>query len=186
MSAVRRVSSPKGKKTKKTPAIIYPKIADYLVQKGEKQDDCLNTPLLPVNMRLLRTNKRYRKMIENILGYMELSMGKYADYPALKGISGANVGIPFNIAIVATTKGNEIMINPKILAKCGSRVVKSNCGSLRLKEPIEVVRHKIVIVEFNTHVFPKFERIKVKFKGAEAATAQHEIDHNNGIMINSL
>jgi peptide deformylase len=58
--------------------------------------------------------------------------------------------------------------------------VKSNCGSILLKEPIKIKRFKRISVAWydvngNYHM--------EDFKGQVACTIQHEIEHNLGILI---
>ena len=63
---------------------------------------------------------------------LEILNTKFSDYTKLQGISGANVGIPFNIIIVRDLDNYIIMINPEILSKSKeTKLVKSNCGSSR-------------------------------------------------------
>lgn len=102
-------------------------------------------------------------------------------------MSSANAGLSFNIIGITrnreTTKEYcQIMINPEILEYSGP-VVKSqsNCGSLTLDEPIEIQLPSNVKVRYydesgKEHV-KKFDREHCSL------TVQHEIDHNNGILI---
>jgi peptide deformylase len=160
-------------------------IKKFLVQdhmKSEDEKSYLHKPLFNVNMRLYNNNHEYRHMIRHIIEYMcEILYKEFNDYPSAKGISGANVGIPFNI-IVAKEKDTGLrMINPGVIEESDeTRIVKSNCGSLVLPEPIEVQRHKTVTVRFFDIDGESSTR---KYKGALACTIQHEIDHNNGVTI---
>ena len=164
-----------------------------LVQKGDKQDDCLTRKGFPVNIGMLRKNSRYRELIKDIIKYMrEVATIEYSDYGELKGLSGANVGIPFNIVVlVDKTYRTTVLLNPVIVEQSDeTRVVKSNCGSLNLKKSIKVKRYTDIAVQYyelNPDKLPEGTVIKVAktFKGATASTLQHEIDHNNGILINT-
>lgn len=107
---------------------------------------------------------------------------EYDNYPKLSGLSGANIGIPFNI--IALFKNDEVvfMINPSIVKMSKqTRIVKSNCGSLNLKEKICVPRREWIDVSYYD-IFGRHnqERFTIANGGA---TIQHEIDHNRGILI---
>jgi peptide deformylase len=108
-------------------------------------------------------------------------------YKKPHGMSSANAGLAFNI-IGITRKRNKkheyclIMINPKI-TWCDAVMLttQSNCGSLTLKEPINVKRHYSVVVEYYTEEGVLCENLFTQHDGA--FTIQHEIDHNKGILI---
>jgi len=158
-------------------------IQNNLVQNSEKENDCLHRPLFNVNIRLFVSNEQYRTVILNICDYMKLVMTQgYKNYPKLLGLSGANIGIPFNI--ISIVKDNEIvhMINPTIVKMSKqTRMVQSNCGSLCLPEKCSVIRREWIEVSFyeitGRH---NQERFTIAEGGS---TIQHEIDHNKGILI---
>lgn len=166
------------------------KNSDYIIQEREPEfdRDLLHRKSFAVNMRLFYTSKFYRKHIEDIFDYMAWSMEqKWEDYqsnPAggTYGISGANLGIPYNI-IAYKNKGTlRFMINPKIIEFSDKMVeTKSNCGSIKYKEKITVKRYAVVMVEyFNMYGVRIVEEFTAKNGGF---TIQHEIDHSNGILI---
>lgn len=139
----------------------------------------LHSTMFNVNIRLLKINKGYKQLIKSIIDYMNDILNKnYNDYSKLKGISGANVGIPFNIVV----SDFVYMINPIIInVSKETYLTKSNCGSLLLPKPIQVKRYKWIEVEY-------FDINGVKvvsdiFMRPLAGTIQHEIEHNNGILI---
>lgn len=159
------------------------KIEDNLVQSSEKENDCLRRVLFNINMRLFTNNEHYRKTILDVCDYMKLVITQeYDNYPKLAGLSGANIGIPFNI--IALFKNDEVvyMINPSIVKMSKQvRMVSSNCGSLNLKEKISVNRREWVDVSYYD-IFGRHNQ--ERFTIAEGgATIQHEIDHNKGILI---
>ena len=170
------------------------KVSDWLVQDKEEHDDCLHRPLFPVNIRLLNggdgNNGQYRFLIQHSTDIMLMAMEKeYSDYNELKGISGANVGIPFNIVIVLTGRNKEkdpqyeVLLNPVIVKRSRKkRVVESNCGSLNMDKPIDVERREWVDVEYY-EFNPQHMKVEKKKKRFTSGTIQHEIDHNNGILI---
>ena len=190
--------------------IKLPSVMDYTVQethiKGEYKD-YLHRPLFDINIRLYRSSRTYKIIVNRVIGYTASMFDReFHDYPEIKGVSGANLGIPFNIIVVrckddednkGIPTGLRIMINPEVLKQSGkSRKIKSNCGSLVLDEPIEIVRRTKVKVSYhgatyklNTYGSRDFHTVKVGpkrtkwFNAPESFTIQHEVDHNNGITI---
>jgi len=130
----------------------------------------------------------------DIIKYMgKLSKCDFLDYSKLQGISGANLGIPFNIVGVrATAKAIKdglsaiegtlfFLINPKVVEESKETyIVMSNCGSIRLPKKIKVERHEWVKVGYYDLTGAPKEDV---FKGAFGSTLQHEIEHNLGILI---
>jgi len=160
------------------------KIKEQLLHIDEQQSHMLEVPLFDVNMRLYMSNKRYKKIVTDAISHMcKVLNTKFSDYPELKGISGANVGIPFNLVVVKKDDGTHlVMINPKI-TKYGrhTKIVKSNCGSINLKEPIKVRRWKFIKAVYHDLGGAVVEDT---FTDKDYAfTVQHEVDHNRGITI---
>lgn len=165
------------------------RIRDALVQESDEQlkdSASLHMKAAPVVMRLYRSNISYRKMIQNIVEYMEDVMDSdYENYQELKGISGANIGVPLNIIIVKFSDDyKKVMINPVITAKSeDTRVLSSNCGSLNLTKKIKVRRYTWVDVEYYDLKGKKQSKRYYISDGRMGGTIQHEIDHNLGILI---
>lgn len=173
-------------------------IAHYLTQiniSGEDAD-ILHNKVQNVNTRLLNSNSNYREIIEEIIKFMtKMLETKFDDYSTLKGMSGANVGIPLNIiAIKATTdkglpKSPIKHIFPKIISFINPiitrhskkfTIVQSNCGSVNLTEPIKISRYDWIDVEYFTlEGLRKLER----YEKPMSFTIQHEVDHNHGVVI---
>src|ERR1035437_1042900 len=131
------------------------RVNDVLTHVDNAEDlPFLNSKLFDVNIRLLKSSSPYRMMITCCELIEKLALTQFEDYKKPHGMSGANVGIPFNIIGIVRNRGQEkewchIMINPRILKKYGDLVeVQSNCGSIRLKEPITVKRHKFIDLEW--------------------------------------
>jgi len=168
-------------------------IKDYLVQdihvEGEYRE-YLHRPLFEVNMRLYDSSVRYQSLVNSTIEYMVYMFGKeLEDYGPLCGISGANLGIPFNIIAIKFPSDIQVMVNPKVLKRQGEiKVVVSNCGSLILDDPVKVPRRTEIKVKYRP-VIHKDKEITILpeqnkwFKRPEAFTIQHEVDHNNGITI---
>lgn len=148
----------------------------------------LRTTHFPVNMRLFRTSPRYRDLILHHCKYIEeLCLEEKPGYKKPHGMSSANAGLAFNIIGITKNRGLpgeycQIMINPQIIMDSSeTEVALSNCGSLTLPAPIEVRRYKEIKVRYfdvngDLHT-QDFTRDTGGF------TIQHEIDHNNGILI---
>lgn len=165
------------------------KITRFIVQDrmSDENIDILHRKLFDVNMRLYGINPEYKRLITDIVKYMGgVLNAEYVDYGTPKGISGANVGIPFNIiGVDGAVKGDKdvpiFFLNPKIVNKSDKMVkVKSNCGSIRLAEKIEVERHEWIVLESYDLSGRKSDKT---YKGTLGYTIQHEVDHNLGILI---
>lgn len=157
-------------------------IKDFIIQNGEVDDDMLHRKLFNVNMRLFSINKEYRKLVLGTVSYMKKVAKKgFKDYTKAKGISGANVGIPFNIIGVKNNGRWDFFLNPRYLKKSWKKeTAKSNCGSLQLKEPIEIERYKWIKVEYYNL---KGKKEIDYFDGRYGYTVQHEMEHNQGVLI---
>lgn len=152
-----------------------PKHEDYCTfRKNEEDRDILTRKLFDVNMRLFQSSEGYRKLVLAACDYIRwCSITEKEGYKKPHGFSGANAGIPWNIIAV----GSEVMINPLIVHAEGRRLGLSNCGSLLLAQPIEIWRYAQITVEFF-----RPDGILVSQTGY-LPTVQHEVDHNNGILI---
>ena len=141
----------------------------------------LNRPLFDVNMRLYKNNVHYRTVINDAIRYMVFVLKqKFNDYGKLKGISGANLGIPWNI-IAYYNNSVMVMINPKITEAWSPVKVLSNCGSLRLPESIKVERHAFIICEWYDTSGQLHKKEYDRDQGS--LTIQHEVEHNQGVLI---
>ncbi len=163
-------------------------IQDYLTHVDNPEDlPYLKSKLLDVNERLFRVNPEYRKLVLAACDYIATHcMDKKEGYKLPHGVSAANLGIPWNIIAVARLRGlpgayAEVMINPEITAGDGGVEMLSNCGSIRLKEAIAVVRYRRITMKWMSVAGVKQEQdFTIQDDGA---TIQHEVDHNNGILI---
>ena len=156
----------------------------------DNKDDVvyLRTKAFPVNMRLFHSNKGYNLLIRECCDLVrQAALESYEDYKQPHGMSGANLAIPFNIIGIVRKRGKkdanvEIMINPVVLGQSDIlATAKSNCGSIRLKKPIDVTRPLWVRVGYFSERGTYIREVIDKQEGA--FTIQHEIDHNNGILI---
>jgi peptide deformylase len=148
----------------------------------EDEDPMLRRQLFDVPLRLFKNNTSFNVLIkDSILHMLDALHNEYKDYKNAKGISGANVGVPYNIIIVKDEDRDFILINP-VMTPVGdeTKKVSSNCGSLVLEEKIKVLRYKKIVVSW--YDWDGEFHIK-EFEGKLAYTLQHEIDHNLGILI---
>lgn len=147
--------------------------------------EMLKSRLFDVNLRLYKKNRKYRKIVKSVLKHMRKIVKRgFKDYPEVLGISGANVGVPFNIIVVKSLPSKKIleMINPEIhyFEEGGYRDVRSNCGALQLADKILIQRYNEISVSYYDK---KGHHNLIFCKGQLASTVQHEVDHNNGILI---
>lgn len=161
------------------------KVEHFLIQKGEHQGDCLTRPLFDVNIRRFKYVPAYRNIVIAAISYMRILLMdyEYSNYPRLAGISGANVGVPWNIILVKMKDEKCLtMINPSVTSLSDGKItVQSNCGSLRLPEKIAVERREwMEVFYYDIKGEPKKGKFAVEDR---ACTIQHEIDHNRGVLI---
>jgi|ERR1035437_250896 peptide deformylase len=169
------------------------KVNDILTHVDNAEDlPFLKSKLFDVNMRLFSTSFSYRRMIKTCCELIkEAALIPFEDYKKPHGMSGANVGIPFNIIGIVRNRGKnseycQIMINPKILRKYGDLAeCESNCGSIRLKKPIKVKRSDLIDLMWFRESGQK-EIESAIGPSEQSFTIQHEVDHNLGILITDL
>lgn len=163
--------------------------SDYVTDITHAEDvPYLRTPLFNVNMRLYRTSPQYRNVVQAAVYHITCCcLTKAKGYKLPHGFSGANAGIPWNIIGIARNRGQlhayaQIMINPRIIARSTEMIEsQSNCGSIRLPEPITVRRHAWVTVEWYDGTAAFCRETFNRDQGG--LTIQHEVDHNLGILI---
>lgn len=165
------------------------KIEDYITFVLNTEDlPFLRKKLFDVNMRLFKSSELYRNTILRICEYISVLASTTMDgYKKPHGMSGANAGIPFNIIAIVKNRNQEseyveVMINPTVRAFSG-KLIKTitNCGSIRLDAPINVMRHEIVSIQwYDIKGNENFKSFAMREGGT---TIQHEIDHNLGVLI---
>jgi peptide deformylase len=168
-------------------------ISDWLTHIDNKEDQpYLRSKLLDVNMRLYNRNIHYRKLVLQACNLLKHhAMTKLDGYKLPHGTSGANLGIPWNIVVFVRERGTArawpvVMINPRITAMSNDMIEsESNCGSIRLDAPIKVKRHEWVDVFWYepTEGGEVAGRHRIFRQESCGFTVQHEIDHNQGILI---
>lgn len=165
------------------------KHSDYVTHIDNKEDIIyLKSKLFPVNMRLFKTSKEYKKIILDQCDYLaNLVLTKMDGYKKPHGMSSANAGLSFNIIAICENRNlwNEdakIMINPKILKEFGElEECLTNCGSLTLNKPIKIKRYPNITIEYYNLRGDYCKDNYTRNNGS--LTIQHEIDHNLGILI---
>lgn len=158
------------------------KHSDYTTHiRNEEDKDVLTRRLFEVNMRLYGTSPIYKAIVDGCCQYIQWGATTTKDgYKKPHGFSGANAGIPFNIIGLAD---GTVIINPEIAGYSGEKISWTNCGSLTLEKPIKVRRYAQVTVQgiqwggADLTVHPYYD------KTGYLPTHQHEIDHNNGVLI---
>src|SRR5579859_8297589 len=130
------------------------KITDHLVQllmDDEYDKTVIQRESFPVNIRLYKNNPSYRNVILEIVRYMDEHMhSHFEDYSDPRGVAAANLGFPFKIIGYKKNNGdNQFCINPRITWHTGdTATTTSNCGSLRLTNPISVERYTKIDLEY--------------------------------------
>jgi peptide deformylase len=168
------------------------KHSDYITHISNDEDNVyLKTKHFPVNMRLFKTSTQYKSIILQQCEYIrELCLDTKDGYKKPHGMSSANAGLSFNIIgiTINRNKDNEyclIMINPEIIRHSDEKVISnSNCGSLTLESPLKIERYEKVLVKWFSPEGKSGERWFNREQGS--LTIQHEVDHNNGVLITDL
>jgi len=165
------------------------KHSDYITHINNEEDNVyLKSKHFPVNMRLFKTSEQYKNIILQQCNYIrELCLDVKKGYKKPHGMSSANAGLAFNIIGITKNRlqDNEyckILINPRIVEYMGDLVeTTSNCGSITLDKPIKLTRNSEIIVNYFDEKGNEFVELFTRETGA--FTIQHEVDHNNGILI---
>ena len=165
------------------------KHSDYITHINNEEDKIyLKSKHFPVNMRLFKTSEQYKNIVLQQCDYIrELCLDVKEGYKKPHGMSSANAGLAFNIIGVTRNRlqNNEyckILINARIVEYMGDLVeTVSNCGSITLGEPIKLKRYSEIIVNYFDEKGNEFVELFTRETGA--FTIQHEVDHNNGILI---
>jgi peptide deformylase len=165
------------------------KHSDFITHINNKEDIIyLKNKHFPVNMRLFKTSKEYKDIILSQCKYIEkLCLNEKEGYKKPHGMSSANAGLSFNIIGITCNRNTKneyckIMINPIINEYFGDQIIsKSNCGSLTLKESINIKRSNGINVTYYD-INGDINRQDITRKNG-SLSIQHEIDHNLGILI---
>ncbi len=173
-----------------------PKILDYLVQEDDPDEfgvvhahkncshNILHNPVFNVNMRLFKTSLFYRQIIMDVVNYMDSHLSlTYEGTASPLGVSGAKLGIPWNIIGYKCKGKNKFCINPVILRVSKETTETSTkCAALILAEDVKVLRANLVDLEYYNLKGEKIiEKNIGRFEGA--FVIQHEVDHNYGVCI---
>ena len=161
------------------------KIEEVFTHVSNLQDQYyLKSKLPDVSIRIFLNSPNYAQLIIDCCELLENRMNAtYDDFDKpLVAMSAANCGVGFNIIIVKNkeTGDNIKMINPKIVQGFDVCITKTNCRSIRLPEKVRIKRYKRVIVSYYD-ITGTLQR--EEYNGSTAFMIQHEVDHNNGILI---
>ena len=160
------------------------KISEQVVQEDELENSTLKNRVFDVNMRLFRTTLFYRQIIMDCIQYMDSHLNMaFEDYHNHRGISGAELGLPFNIIGYKQGNDKKFCINPKIINVSKETIeTETKCGALKLEKSVKVYRHTFIDLEyFDTKGQKIIEKNISRNEGG--FTIQHEVDHNMGIGI---
>lgn len=167
-------------------------ISDWLTHIGNKEDlPYLKARLPNVSERLWQHNHHYRELVRSCCEHLKRhALMKLDGYKLPHGTSCANLGIPWNIICYVRERGTihahaVVMINPEVTSKSNKTIeTTSNCGSIRLPDPIKIMRNEWIDVRW---LDPEQDKITIRHKIFRREhcgfTVQHEIDHNLGILI---
>jgi peptide deformylase len=164
-------------------------VSDCLTHIDNSEDvPYLRSKLLDVNMRLFKSNPSYKAIVIEACNLLKRhALTKMDGYKLPHGVSGANLGIPWNIIALVRQRGTPdawafAMLNPQITSASNeTESAYSNCGSIRLNHPIRVTRNTSISVAWLDEQGAPHEGFFGPASGS--FTIQHEIDHNNGILI---
>ena len=164
------------------------KISDQLVQLF-MEEEWDKTPLsresFPVNMRLYRVSSNYREIILALVRYMDEHLRTtFEDYPEPRGVAAANLGFPFKIiGYKKKPCENQFCLNPKITHRSVTMMSgQTNCGSLRLEQPLSIERHLTIDFEYYD-LEGNLVMCKNVARGEGGFTVQNAIDSCNGLTI---
>lgn len=165
------------------------KISDHLVQLKEKDDlDFLKKPAFAVNLRLFKSSHSYRKIILEIVRYMDEHLNSdFEDYDTPKGVSAPALGIPYRIIgykLANSSQGiNQFCINPVIYNfSVLRREVTTNCGTLQFAEKKKITRANVFDFDFYDLECNLVQK-KTVASHEGGFTIQHEMDQLDGITI---
>ncbi len=164
-------------------------VEDFITHIDHDEDlPYLKTKLFDVNMRLYATSAPYKALVQNACNYVAfLCKTEMQGYKRPHGMSGANAAVPWNIIAYLKNRSTSqeecvVMINPRVKFYSEEKVqAESNCGSIRLEKPIMVERSKGIVLEWH-NMDGDYQKGSFS-RGSGALTIQHEVDHNNGILI---
>lgn len=111
--------------------------------------------------------------IDAIISKMDDALNKTSGI----GLAAPQIGVNQRIIFINTAE-KHIVINPVILEKSGQYVSHEGCLSIPGLWG-KVIRYKNVVLG---GLSPSGKEIIVTFENLEAAVAQHEIDHLNGVL----
>lgn len=165
------------------------KHSDYITHINNLEDiPYLKGKHFPVNMRLFRTSVEYKTIILQMCNYIrKLCLETKEGYKKPHGMSSANAGLAFNIIGITRNRNTpqeycQIMINPVIKEYYGDLIEsESNCGSLTLPENVIVKRSQNIRICWYDQQGERHCNVFQRDNGG--FTIQHEVDHNNGVLI---
>lgn len=159
--------------------------------KNPADEDILTRKGFDVIVRLYNTNPLYKGVVDAACSLVLYgATTTHEGYKTPHGFSGANGGVPFNIIALAD---GTVLVNATYTPVGTAKALSdSNCGSLTLAKPIRIERWARVKIDGYQWLNagpraggPTLKRLDAALVGYYP-THQHEIDHNNGILITDL
>lgn len=143
--------------------------------------DILTRPLFAVNMRLFHSSPGYKKLVLAACEYIAMCCLHEANgVKSYIGYSGANAGIPWDIIAVLRDGYPVVMINAQLKLGDRKQLSYESCGSLPKAGTFMINRSTNVIVVYYDVAGEGHDLL---LSGTEAFVAQHEVDHNDGILL---
>jgi peptide deformylase len=95
------------------------------------------------------------------------------------GLAAPQIGIPLQVLVIGLPEEEDIaLINPKIVRRCGERLVNEGCLSVPGYVG-EIKRAELVTAKGRDR---DGKEIRIKADGLLAQALEHEIDHLNGVL----
>jgi peptide deformylase len=137
------------------------------------------------NPLLLKPSAEITSITPEVIVCAEKMMKVFIDSPICCGLSAVQIGIPIRLIMVKNGPDILTLINPKIIKTAPKTFVNDEqCMSVnRTKLHVSVKRYKFVKVTATSMMTLK----PVSYKAHDdfGATIQHEMDHLDGILINT-
>ncbi|MBL4699792.1 MAG: peptide deformylase [Phycisphaeraceae bacterium] len=150
---------------------------------------CANPPPRPLQRYLVGKNSKLLKTVCDEVEFGTQFPGLVSDlFRIMKenggvGLAAPQIGETVRVIVIKYASTFALMINPVIIKTPGKIVTSMNEGCLSFPGlRVDRKRHKRVIVEYFDE---NWKKVKLDARGLLAFIVQHEIDHLNGITINS-
>lgn len=104
-------------------------------------------------------------------------------YPFCVGLSAPQIGIPYSISVINTTRdspeSSQVIINPRIISLSGKKDRKRESCMSVWGEMGEVERRDKLVLEYRDE---RFDLKEISYTGFLSRAVQHELDHLSGVL----